>query len=48
MKVAKVGSRKRNNDLDTQDKIPVQLVSSFCKHNIGICIHLGTCCVDNY
>jgi len=47
--VAKAGSiRKRNSDLDTQDEILVQPVSSFCQHNIGKCRHLGTCCVVNY
>jgi hypothetical protein len=40
-------SRRRNSDLDTQAKILVQLVSSYCMHNIGKCIHLGTY-VDNY
>jgi hypothetical protein len=47
--MANTGSRRRrNNDLDTKDKILVQLVSSFCKYNIEKCIHLGACCVDNY
>ena len=44
--VAKTESRRRrNSDLDTQDNILAQMVSSFCTHNIGKCSRHPMCTV---